>query len=163
MQLRSLFISLVLSIGVVTQATEIRPVTPEPKLTPGELCDARDPDFTEYRYKERVPYCERNVDSQLRAEIYATYRVEKNDWSNYTIDHFIPLSIGGNNADSNLWPEHKKIKALRQNLEMETFLRLQKGEINQSTAIDIIINAKMNPPLQTVLLEGVLFEEGLLQ
>jgi hypothetical protein len=46
----------------------------------------------------------------------------------------------------NLWPEHRKIKETRINLELELFIDLHDGEISQKAAIDKIIDAKLNPP-----------------
>lgn len=140
-------------------ADDIKPIAPTPSITPGSVCTRNDSDFTEYRYKEHIPYCERNVPYQQKIQIYEVYAVKKSARSNYTIDHFIPLSMGGNNDDENLWPEHVKIKALRQNLEYETYERLLNGEINQKEAIDIIVQAKMHPPIDILALQGVLYED----
>src|SRR5262245_32499514 len=84
------------------------PMTPDPSETPGELCTDSDSDFYEYRYKEEIAYCKRNVSSQLKANIYDEYEIPKDERRDYTIDHFIPLSIGGSNHQVNLWPEHKE-------------------------------------------------------
>lgn len=135
----------------------LEPVIPDPELTPGELCDTRDSDFKEYRYEERIPYCERNVTSSRKKDIYRDYNVSLKKKYNYTIDHFIPLSLGGNNSDENLWPEHIKIKELRKNLELETYLDLRDGRITQEEAINIIVEAKLNPPIQISAFEDILY------
>lgn len=131
-------------------AAKIEPRTPNPEITPGHLCSKRDPDFDGYRYKERIPYCERNVSQALKNAVYEAYSVPVNKRQNYTIDHFIPLSIGGSNAFENLWPEHKKLKEKRLFLELDTYLELERGEITQKEAIRRITEAKMNPPVSFV-------------
>jgi hypothetical protein len=158
MQLRSSIAALLVSFSLQSFAADIRPVRPEPAITPGDLCTRRDRDFTEFRYRERIPYCERNVPSEQKAHIYDVYNVAENKRERYTIDHLIPLSLGGNNADENLWPEHKQIKALRRNLEMETYVLLDRGEITQAQAIRRVVSAKMNPPLEVLVFEGVFYE-----
>lgn len=127
-------------------ADKYYPRTPNPEMTPGHLCTRRDPDFTMVRYKEKIPYCQRNVSPNLKAQIYRQYKVPEAKWKNYTIDHFIPLAIGGSNHRSNLWPEHRKIKELRKDLEVIVYNQLRRGEITQKEAIEIITEAKMNPP-----------------
>ena len=149
--------SLIVILGFSSAMANIQPEIPDPDLTPGELCDTRDPDFKEYRYQERIPYCERNVTSQRKNQIYREYDVPLKKKHNYTIDHFIPLSLGGDNSDENLWPEHKKIKELRKNLEHDTFQDLRDGYINQDEAIEIIIEAKLNPPIQVTAFENILY------
>jgi hypothetical protein len=50
----------------------------------------------------------RKVSAKTKAKVYAAYKVPKKDRSKYTIDHLIPLSLGGNNSTKNLWPEPEK-------------------------------------------------------
>ena len=123
----------------------ISPLTPDEVQTPGDLCTVDDPDFAEYRYLEDIAYCERNVSYHQRAQIYDLYNVPEEIRDQYTIDHLIPLSLGGSNEFENLWPEHKEVKALRPNLENEVFYALNRGEITQKKAIQIILEAKLNP------------------
>lgn len=131
-----------------TYGLEIQPQRPDPVMTPGELCSKQDPDYEKLRYKARVPYCRRNVSSTLKHAIYDLYNVPPSKRRNYTIDHFIPLSIGGSNNAENLWPEHKKIKELRLNLELDVFLELKAGNISQEQAVRRITEEKMNPPVK---------------
>ena len=148
--IRRIAILLVLALFSVTSYSsnsQMLPLHPDPQSTPGELCDTKDEDFTGYRYKEKIPYCQRNVSSETKSDIYGHYEVQENVRRNYTIDHLIPLSIGGSNNISNLWPEHKKIKQLRINLETEVYEDVRAGRMSQSEAILKIIKAKMNPPL----------------
>ncbi|OFZ18897.1 MAG: hypothetical protein A2Z20_12365 [Bdellovibrionales bacterium RBG_16_40_8] len=136
---------LISSFGI--SANIITPERPDVYATPGDLCDETDPDFIEYRYQEHVAYCERNVSVNLKAKIYKYYNIPANRRRSYTIDHYIPLSIGGSNHEQNLWPEHKEIKKLRPNLEVEVYEAVREGRITRQQAIDEIIKAKMNPPL----------------
>lgn len=141
---------LLLSVSTVFAAGKLpTPEKPDPEVTTGELCDRGNADFEGYRYKQKIAYCRRNVEPSLKAEIYEEYGVKKSARINYTIDHFIPLSIGGSNSRVNLWPEHKKIKALRANLETEVFEAVRDGHMTQEDAVQKIIKAKMNPPLSS--------------
>ncbi len=123
------------------------PFVPTREKTSGSLCTPQDPDFERLRYEERIPYCRRNVSRSEKADIYEAYGVPKRCRGDYTIDHFIPLSIGGTNHRDNLWPEHKSIKALRQNLELDLYKQIDQGLITQKEAIRIITEAKWNPPI----------------
>ncbi len=135
-------ILIILSILLNVSLVQAYPTRPNPKETTGELCNENDPDFTEYRYQEQIPYCIRNVDSSLKQHIYDRYKVPAECRHRYTIDHFIPLSIGGNNNIKNLWPEHKLVKAKRPTLEVELYQKLRDSQITQKAAIQTIVKAK---------------------
>ena len=124
------------------------PAIPDDEQTWGTLCTTSDRDFKEYRYREQIPYCKRRVSSSRKRKIYENYGVPSDCRSQYTIDHYIPLSIGGTNKDNNLWPEHKLVKALRAQLELETFEDLRDGIISQDEAVTLIIQEKQNPILK---------------
>ena len=156
MALRTILSTLFIFVSLQVSA-EIRPVAPEPEVTPGELCTTKNPDFKEFRYDERIPYCERNVSTGRKTFIYEVYAVRPSVRHKYTIDHLIPLSLGGSNSDENLWPEHKAIKALRQNLEWDLYLELSRGQITQEEAVEIIHEAKFNPPVDIQAFEGVFY------
>lgn len=123
------------------------PFIPHRSLTTGSICDESDPDFVRYRYDEQIAYCKRNVKKDQKTEIYRLYQVPSHCRSEYTIDHFIPLSIGGTNHPDNLWPEHKSIKRLRRNLELDLYKLMEQGRITQADAIHRIREAKWNPPV----------------
>ncbi len=123
------------------------PLTPNTKITTGSLCSRSDADYGTNRYAERIAYCNRNVDTQTKAQIYRKYNIPRNCWNRYTIDHFYPLSMGGSNHTDNLWPEHKLVKKTRTNLELETFQQLQAGQITQKEALSIIKESKLHPPM----------------
>ena len=118
------------------------PKIPDHKYTPGHLCSILDYDFDRLRYDEQIPYCERKVSWAKKQVVYDAYGVPEEDRKNYTIDHFIPLSLGGSNHISNLWPEHREVKATRYWLEWDTYLAIEHGEITQREAIEIIVRAK---------------------
>jgi hypothetical protein len=119
------------------------PTQPNQNETPGSLCTLQDPDFAERRYPEQIIYCQRNVSSWTKTKIYEAYQIPKKCRSHYTIDHLVPLSIGGSNHKENLWPENKLVKATRPTLEDDTYLALKNGEITQQQAIEIILDEKL--------------------
>ncbi len=135
-------ILIILSILLNITLVQAYPTIPNSQETTGELCNVRDLDFTEYRYQEQIPYCIRNVDVSLKQLIYNRYNIPVECRHRYTIDHFIPLSIGGNNNIKNLWPEHKLVKATRPKLELELYQKIRDSLITQKAAIQVIVKAK---------------------
>lgn len=133
----------VIALPVHVQAGQL--VKPNPEMTYGDLCNDKDPDYVGPRYGENVPYCVRKVNWEQKARIYAAYGIPDKCRKYYTIDHFIPLALGGSNHDANLWPEHRYVKATRRFLEQNLFDELRRGEITQKHAIEAITEAKMNP------------------
>lgn len=67
-----------------------------PEITRKELCKPR--------YSRHV----RNVSTALKREVKLSYGIHPDDFGEYTIDHFIPLSLGGTNNKENLWPQRVK-------------------------------------------------------
>lgn len=126
------------------------PVVPDEQMTPGDLCTTRDRDFSGYRYREKIPYCSRSVGKGLKRRIYEQYHIPSYCRHRYTVDHFYPLSMGGNNSQRNLWPEHKLVKALRMDLEQDVFDDLREGRLKQEEALSIIYEAKMHPPIEEI-------------
>jgi hypothetical protein len=48
----------------------------------------------------------RHVDHQQYVDVYAAYGVPYPEpTGTYELDHLIPLELGGDNSDANLWPE----------------------------------------------------------
>lgn len=140
-------LSLFISVSVVFADLKSAPKHPDLKETPGNCCTEDDPDFVGYRYSQRVAHCVRNVSRETKSRIYEKYRIPSRDRRDYTIDHFIPLSVGGSNSEENLWPEHRQIKATRINLETEIYEAVRRDELTQSEAIEQVMQAKMNPNL----------------
>lgn len=124
------------------------PFVPDSARTTGSLCNESDPDYRTNRYPERIAYCVRHVTNSRKSRIFEAYGVPAKCRKHYTIDHFIPLSLGGTNNEDNLWPEAKNIKALRYNLELELFEKLSDGKITQAHAVATIREAKLNPPVE---------------
>ncbi len=143
--IKGILLTILMLTGFTTVAENF-PVKPNPAMTQGDYCNPRDPDFVDYRYNEKVPYCVRNVSYALKKEIYEVYRVPAKCRREYTVDHYVPLFMGGSNHEGNLWPEHKNVKATRQNLEMELYIELKNGRMTQAQALQIITDAKMHPP-----------------
>lgn len=142
--MKSIFLSLgfVLFTSIIAQAY---PLVPNPQLAQGDLCNRQNPDYETDRYKAKIPYCRRNVESDLKRKLYDLYKVPVKCRDRYTIDHIIPLSIGGNNSPKNLWPEHKDVKATRPYLEEEVFGEVRDGTMTQNEAVEIILKEKTTP------------------
>lgn len=121
-----------------------QPIVPKPS-SQGSICTEQSADFAEFRYQENIPYCRRSVSKALKEKLYRTYGIPESCRSNYTIDHFYPLSLGGDNQPQNLWPEHKTIKATRSNLEMALYTQISRGLILQAAALTQVRDAKLNP------------------
>lgn len=133
----------VVSIGA--SAMEAFPKGPDQTLTPGDLCHRPDT----YRYPERVAYCERNVSSDEKREIFSKYdqlgfRTRSMNRADFKIDHYIPLCAGGSNDESNLWPQHKTIYVITDDLEALICEKMSAGRLLQKDAVTIIVEAKNN-------------------
>lgn len=116
---------------------------PQFPVTTGHICSTTDKDFKEFRYKTKMPYCKRNVNQSMRKKIYAKYGIKWEERSHYTIDHIVPLSIGGSNHYDNLWPEHLSIKCSRGNLEFKLYYEVNEGIKTHTDAQMIILKSKL--------------------
>jgi hypothetical protein len=130
------------AFGTSSQKAEF-PTGPEQKLTPGSLCDRPDA----YRYPERIPYCNRDVDTSLKNDVFKEYREDGYrltpiDRQNYKIDHLIPLCAGGSNNEDNLWPQHMSIYNQTDPLEGLGCEKLKDGLIKQAELVNLILSAK---------------------
>ncbi len=143
--IRGLLITGLLFAGTFVSADSFL-VKPDPAMTQGDYCETSDPDFVDFRYSEKVAYCARNVSYWTKKAIYDQYQIPEKCRAEFTVDHYIPLFMGGSNHNGNLWPEHKLVKATRQNLEMDLYVEMKNGRIGQKEAIEIITQAKMHPP-----------------
>ena len=47
----------------------------------------------------------RNVPTGEKDQVYARYNIKTHTPGQYEIDHYVPLSLGGSNEITNLWPE----------------------------------------------------------
>lgn len=145
MKLITLILSLVLSFSILAF-----PKTPDQTMTVGALCSTSDKDFAEFRYPEAIPYCNRDVTTQTKQLIYNAYHIPVDERKQYTIDHLIPLSIGGNNDMKNLWPEHISLRDSRldpsgqMKLEQYVYEQVRAGKMKQADAIAMIKKSKFN-------------------
>jgi hypothetical protein len=147
---KSQFVLLLLTLSTIATAGQYGgnkfPDGPEISKTPGVLCS----DSTNYRYPERIKYCERNVGTGLKNQVIADYdkefgyNIKKMNRGDFKIDHFIPLSIGGANDAKNLWPQHKSVYAYSDPLESEVSNLIVRGKIKQAEAIRVIKECKLN-------------------
>lgn len=117
---------------------------PDPEQTPGELC--QNPD--EYRYPERIPYCERNVSKGKKSKIIKVYEemfdfsVAKLGRENFKIDHLIPLCAGGSNDDTNLWPQYKIVFEDTDPAEGLICEKMAAGLLLQKDAVAMVLDMK---------------------
>jgi hypothetical protein len=74
---------------------------PDPSCTPGAVFAVTASKVCERGYARRV----RRVSESTKKRVYAEYGVMTHRPGQYEIDHLVPLSVGGSNAVSNLWPE----------------------------------------------------------
>jgi hypothetical protein len=120
------------------------PMGPHPKLTPGELCNHP----TDYRYPEKIAYCERDVSPQDKRTViheYDTslgYKIEEMKRQDFKIDHYIPLCMGGSNDKENLWPQHKSVYEVTDPLEPALCNKMAEGRLKQADAIKFVKEAK---------------------
>lgn len=133
------------------------PLNPQPSLTPGSLCDSPD----EFRYPERIRYCNRDVASELKDEIVRRYdatfgyQVGKIGRHNFKIDHYIPLCLGGSNDETNLWPQHPSVYEITDPLESKLCEKLSEGKIKQTQAIELVKKGKNNLKLVAGILTNL--------
>ena len=62
----------------------------------------------------------------------------------FKIDHFIPLSIGGSNDESNLWPQHKSVYQFSDPIESLLANLIASDRISQDEAIRVTKECKLN-------------------
>lgn len=108
--------------------------------TEGSLCTSYDRDFDEYRYEEGIAHCRRNVATWRKDAVCRRDGVS--DRSGFTVDHIIPLSIGGSNHDDNLWCQHKSLSVT--GAEYDAYLMMRDRGAFQADAIDFILDKKFN-------------------
>jgi len=65
------------------------------------------------------------------------------DRAEFTVDHIIPLALGGDNSDDNLWCQHYTLAVT--DLENRMYLALVRGTISQRDAIAKVLYAKFHP------------------
>lgn len=143
---RNLLVSTLLVLTASSAfALDAFPKAPDATITPGALCTHPD----ERRYPEKIAYCERDVDPRTKTEIFLAYdqlgyRTRTMKRQDFKIDHYLPLCMGGSNAKTNLWPQHKSVYEITDALEQKVCEKMAEGILLQKDAINIIKDAKAN-------------------
>ena len=125
-----------LTLSLQVFAGDNYPIKPDPRLTTGMLCDRP----VEYRYPEHVAYCGRDVETETKAEIFASYRklgypMSSTNRADYKIDHYIPLCMGGANEKINLSPQHVSIYQITDKIEAQLCDKMKQGKLSQAKAV----------------------------
>lgn len=104
---------------------------PNPKLTPGAVASTSVGEVCTKDY----PALHRKVSSQTKDGVYSRYGIDKDQCSKgCKIDHLVPLSIGGSNKVSNLWPhEYGSSWSVYEKTKLE--VRLRKAVCNEGMPI----------------------------
>ncbi len=141
----SALLVLVLLFSTISDAGQSFPTGPDAALTPGVLCSNPD----EYRYPEKIKYCERDVSTSQKAAIFQKYdqigyRTRSMKRQAFKIDHYIPLCAGGSNDSRNLWPQHESVYEVTDKLEALICEKMAAGRLKQKDAVVIIMEAKNN-------------------
>ncbi|MBV9390031.1 MAG: HNH endonuclease [Chroococcidiopsidaceae cyanobacterium CP_BM_ER_R8_30] len=93
---------LVLGVCTIAVADQTSPYLPDPQLTPGSVfADVSQQEICQPGYTKSV----RAVSSEEKQQVYREYGISNRRPREYTIDHLIPLELGGSNEIRNLWPE----------------------------------------------------------
>lgn len=140
------FVALMLVAGfsLTSFAGAPYPMGPDRNVTPGSLCTQPDT----YRYPEKIPYCERDVDTELKKAIFKEYiqdlgfDIDMSKRSQFKIDHLIPLCAGGSNNRNNLWPQHSTVYKQTDEMEQVACEKMAEGKVTQRKAVDMILEAK---------------------
>lgn len=115
-------------------------------MTPGSLCNSPD----ELRYPERIKYCQRSVDRDVKQAIIRDYdqklgyAIESMPRYDFKIDHLIPLCAGGSNSRDNLWPQHKSVYEVTDAMEPLACDKMKAGRLRQADAVRMILRAKLD-------------------
>ena len=101
--MRTLLIALLITFSLPGrgQAQQGSAHLPDPKLTPGaaqkvtkdDLCGSGSKAF------------DGSVPISLKRKVFERYRIRLDGGTAYNIDRLIPVSLGGSNAITNLWPQ----------------------------------------------------------
>jgi hypothetical protein len=122
------------------------PKAPDENLTPGSICSHPDT----FRYPEHVGYCQRDVDASTKRDVIQEYdnrlgfKIGTMNRSDFKIDHYIPLCMGGANSTDNLWPQHKSVYTVTDPIEPKLCNLMAVGHIQQAEAIRLIKGVKHN-------------------
>lgn len=120
------------------------PLGPDLRMTPGSLCKSS----KVFRYPEKIPYCNRDVDSNLKQEVITAYvkrfgyKINSANRSSFKIDHYIPLCMGGSNEADNLWPQHANVYSITDEIEHLSCIKMAEGKLRQMDAVQLIKRVK---------------------
>lgn len=137
-------LSLLAAFSFEVSARANFPAGPQLSITPGKLCDIPN----EYRYPEKIAYCERDVSFETKEALINEYdqkfgySIASLPRADFKIDHFIPLCAGGSNDVTNLWPQHKTVYAITDPLEPLVCAKMQAGRLRQADAVKLIVQGK---------------------
>lgn len=96
---------------------------PDRACTPGQVLTSSKPKVCTAGYAQTV----RNVTSTTRRKV-----IERYDYSpigEFEIDHLVPLSLGGSNDVTNLWPEPAPAFRVKDRLEFATWRAVCDGRL----------------------------------
>jgi hypothetical protein len=147
------------SQAVAQSDTDLRyPFVPDPARTPGAALEVTAADICVPGYSKRV----RDVPTEVKRQVYASYGVRTHQPGEYEIDHLINLSLGGSNSVRNLWPQSFRTSPwnarVKDELEVELHRRVCAGTLDLAKAQRIIaqnwvmgyrIYVNPNPPTAT--------------
>jgi len=75
---------------------------PDPDLTPGAVFgDVGTADICDLHYTQGV----RQPRFNAKVQSFAAYGLSIHERDTYLVDHLVPISLGGSNATTNLWPQ----------------------------------------------------------
>ena len=107
-------------------------------VVPGSFCTPESSDFLLNRYPEKIPYCSRNVTTYRRDVIKKIFHIPESFWADYQVDHYMPLFLGGSNANDNLEPLSKEVHKTKSIVERVLYRDIKLGKIKRNKAIEQI-------------------------
>jgi hypothetical protein len=136
--MKTIVLLLAMLIPVISLAY---PKVPKIWQHPGDFCTRNDKDFSHFDYPDRVARCDRNVSYEMKNQVCQDYGVYNR--KGYTVDHIIPLSLGGSNSRKNLWCQSRKI--FTGHLEYYYYRMVRDGKMRHAQAVHELITWKFDP------------------